>query len=76
MVLLHFGHKLSGFFTKSHPRWCKWLNEIGSESEEFSNDNLDPSVEALVKAIGRSFDKADDLVDKGRQRGITWFSRY
>ena len=64
MVLLHFGHKLSGFFTKSHPRWCKWLNEIGNESEEFSNDNLDPSVEALVKAIGRSFDKADDLVDK------------
>ena len=64
MVLLHVGHKLSRFFTESHPRWCKWLNEIGGENEELSIDNFDPAVEVLVRAIGRSFDKADDLVDK------------
>ena len=64
MVLLHFGHKLSVFFATSHPKWCKWLNVIEGVRRPPSIGILDPSVERLVNALGRSFDKADEHVDK------------
>jgi len=64
MVLLQIGHKLSPFFEVSHPRWCKWLNEIRNEGDAPSADEVDPSVRALVEALGESFDDADQHVDK------------
>lgn len=63
-VLLHFGHKLSVYYAASHPKWCKWLNVIGVDGMTCSNDDLDLSLKSLVGALGRHFDKADELVDK------------
>jgi hypothetical protein len=59
IVMLQFGHKLAPFFEATHPRWCKWLNEIGGGDVASGARDLDPSVQELVEALGKSFDEAD-----------------